>query len=79
MDKQTGEMLIKLGLNIQYYRKLQNITQEELSAKSGVSEAVIGRIEAQNIYANPNTATVLKIARALDIAPKTLFDFRDDK
>jgi len=78
IDKHTGDKLIKLGLNIQYYRKLRNLTQEQLSAKAKVSEAVIGRIEAPNIYANPKMATIFKIAEALEVTPKTLFDFKDD-
>ena len=75
---QVGDKLIRLGLNIQYYRKLRNLTQEELSEKSNVSEAVIGRIEAPNVYANPTIETIFKIANALEVSPKTLFDFRED-
>ena len=78
IDLRTGNQLIKLGLNIQYYRKLRSLTQVELSEKANVSEAVIGRIEASNLYANPKTATILKIAYALEISPSKLFEFRDD-
>jgi len=74
----TDAKLVKLGLNIQYYRKLRKMSQENLSEKSGISIAVIGRIEAANISSNPTMVTIFKIADALDVTPKTLFDFKDD-
>jgi len=78
IDRETGNQLIKLGLNVQYYRKLRNLSQEELSELAKISEAVVGRIEAPNIYANPKTATILKIAKALQISPNILFEFKED-
>jgi len=80
MDKdiETRNKLIKLGLNIQYYRKLRKISQEELSENSGISIAVIGRIEASNVSSNPTMTSIFRIADALDVAPKTLLDFKDD-
>jgi len=77
-DTKMGMKLIKLGLNVQYYRKLKNWTQEQLSEMSGVSIVSIAKLESSNSYANPKIATIFKIAEALDINPKVLFEFRDD-
>ena len=42
--------LIKIGLKIAYYRKLQGLTQEKLAEKMDVATPYIGQIEAPNIY-----------------------------
>jgi len=77
-DVKMGMNLIRLGLNVQYYRKLRNLTQEKLAEKSGVGIVSIANLESSNYYANPKISTIFKIAEALDVSPKTLFEFRDD-
>jgi transcriptional regulator with XRE-family HTH domain len=50
-------------------RKRRGLTQEELEARSGVSQAVISSIE-RGIVQDPASSTVLKLADALDVDPR---------
>jgi len=75
LDLDINEQMIKLGLKVLYYRKLRNLTQDELSEKSGISTVVISRIE--NTTTNMEVMTILKIAKALKVNPHKLFDFRE--
>ncbi|MFJ8863598.1 helix-turn-helix domain-containing protein [Streptomyces sp. NPDC102451] len=54
----------RLGVHIQARRMRQNLTQEELAERAGVSRDTVQRIErAAN---NPRFTDLLRIARALD-------------
>ena len=70
--------IIKLGLNIAYYRKYKNLTQEQLAEKAGLSREYIGRIEAPDMIKSFSFKTLFKIADALDIPPYKLVEFRDE-
>lgn len=61
-----------MGIKIKDYRKKQSMTQEELSQKSGVSRSTIIALE-NGSKKNVNTATLLKIARALDTTVENIF------
>lgn len=54
-----------IGKNIQSLRKLQSLTLDVLSEKSGVSKAMLSQIESDKV--NPTIATVWKIAQGLGI------------
>ncbi len=64
---------VKLGKNIKKQRELAAFTQEALAEKSGISQDYLGKIEV-NIN-KPGLKTVFKLALALGISPKDLFDF----
>ena len=66
---------IKLGLNIQYQRKLKNLTQEELAEKINLQRSHMGKIEGAR--AAPSIDVIFAIADALDIPASRLFEFRD--
>ena len=78
VDTKYNEMLIKIGLNVAYYRNLRNLTQLELSEKTDLSRNTIGRIEAPDKYYGMALNSLFRISEALNISPNKLFDFRDE-
>ena len=71
MDEQ--ELYINLGRRIKYLREKASLTQEKLADKCGISLDYLGKIEV-NIN-KPGLKTLIKIANALDIPVKLLFEF----
>ncbi|MGD2035092.1 MAG: helix-turn-helix transcriptional regulator [Bacteroidales bacterium] len=61
------------ALRLKTVRKLKELTQEELAARSGLTLSQIARIETART--NPTLSTVFRIARTMDIQLKELFDF----
>jgi transcriptional regulator with XRE-family HTH domain len=78
VDAKYNTSLIKIGLNVAYYRKLKSITQEKLAEKVNVSRNTIANIENSDKFHSMALGTLFKIAVALDIPIKKLFDFRDE-
>lgn len=64
-----------MGYKIREKRKEKNMTQEELSAKSGVSRTTISGLENGTVRAT-SSKTLLKLARALDTTVDQIF-FQD--
>ena len=62
-----------LGKRIKYLRELKMLTQDKLAEKSGLSIDYIGKIEV-NIN-KPGLRALIKIANALGVHIKELFDF----
>lgn len=60
--------------NIRYYRKIKNITQEELAEKAEVSISYIKQIESNREYKNVSLTVILKLCKALDITISDLFE-----
>lgn len=52
-------------------RKRAGLTQEKLAAKTRIRQGVISNLETGKIL-NPGFSTVLKLAKALEIAPEQL-------
>lgn len=68
------ETVIKaLGNRIRELRKQKNLSQQELSFRSGLILSQIGRIEIGSI--NPTLSTLSQISKGLDVTLKELFDF----
>jgi transcriptional regulator with XRE-family HTH domain len=65
--------LTAFAKQLKLVRLKMNVTQEQLSYKSGLTLSTIARIETSRI--NPTLSTVFAIVRALDIDLKELFDF----
>lgn len=63
-----------VGRNIKKYRKLQHMTQLELSKKSGYSYSFIRRIESSTNQKNFSLQTIYNISLALNINITNLFD-----
>lgn len=58
-------------LTLREARKRRGLTQEQLEKKSGVSQAVISKIE-RGETPDPASSSVLKLAAALDVDPRRL-------
>lgn len=54
-----------LGQNIKKYRKMANLTQEQLATMTGYTDSHIGQIE--NAYGIPSYEALTNIADALDV------------
>lgn len=65
----------ELGKNIQKYRKLNKITQEKLAEAVGLEINSISSIETGKYFPSPDN--LVKIAEALNIGLKDLFDFNE--
>lgn len=61
-----------LGTNLRAARKELGLTQEQVAERSGVQAGEISRIEAGK--RDPQVSTVLKLAKAVEIAPGRLLD-----
>ncbi len=61
-----------MGNKIREYREKANMTQNELSEKSGVSRVTISQLEQGN-ERNTTSRTLLKIARALNTTVENIF------
>lgn len=61
-----------MGYRIKEIREQKHMTQEELSAASGVSRGTICALESSTEYTT-TTKTLLKIAGALDVSVDQLF------
>lgn len=70
MDKR--EVLIKFGDRVRYLRKKKELSQEELSFRADLHRTYIGMIERAE--KNITLKNIEKIAKALDVNIKQLFD-----
>lgn len=61
-----------IGENIRYYRKLLNLTQQQLAAKASISRSYLADVE-KNRY-NPSLDTLSMLAEALGISTSELLD-----
>ena len=65
--------------NIKKYRKKAGITAQELADLSGFSHQFIRSLEATKICKRPRLDSLYRIAKALNIELKQLFDDVDEK
>lgn len=65
------DVCVKVGERIQYWRKQRGITQDVLSALSGIDRANLSRIESGK--AEPGIRTVYRISQALNLKITDLF------
>lgn len=75
MQAEFRDNYIKMGLKIAYYRKLKNLSQEQLAEKCGLGASYIGQIEAPNIYQSFSFDALFRIAKALEIPPHKILEF----
>ena len=61
-----------MGYKIEVFRKAKGMTQEELSAASGVSRAIIASLES-GARTNTTTKTLVSLAKALDTTVDNIF------
>jgi transcriptional regulator with XRE-family HTH domain len=64
-------MSVVKQLTLREAREKRKLTQLALEEKSGVAQGVISAIERGDVK-DPNASTLLKLAAALDVDPRTL-------
>ena len=64
----------KISANIVYYRKIRNLTQEELAEKVGITPQYLPRIENGGYSKNVSLSTLMKIAGVLDVTMSQLME-----
>lgn len=74
MKPEYKDLYEKFGLNVVYYRKRLKITQLELAELVDVDRSHISAIELGKVGVSLDV--IFKLADALQIVPKDLFDFR---
>ena len=62
-----------MAYRIKEFRKKKNMSQAELSEKSGVSRAIIVRLEDETMEFVTTTSTLQRIANALDTKVSDIF------
>ena len=74
METQYREQYIRFGLKVQYYRKLQGLTQEAFADKIGKSWSFVAKIESPTRAFSVSMETLFKIAEALEVPVSKLFE-----
>lgn len=69
--------LVKIGLKIAYYRKLQGMTQEDLAEACELSVGYISQLEAPGCYFCPSLKTLFIIAEVLGTTVSKLTNIED--
>lgn len=75
MEQRQYEKYKYLGLNIAYYRKKRQLSQEQLAERINISRTHMSRIETADCAVSLDV--VFRICDVLDVNPAKLFDFRD--
>lgn len=70
-----GNLVKLVGMNIREIRKMKNLTQDELSEKSGLQTSFLAGVERGE--RNITLETLDKILGGLEVDPKTVFSFTD--
>lgn len=66
--------LVALGKNLKELREKKGLSQEELTWMTGASKNQVTDIECGRI--NPTVSTLYALAKALDIEPKEILNFK---
>ena len=77
IDSQYKMNLIKIGLKIAYYRKLQGMTQEELAEACDLSPGYISQLEGPGCFFCPSLKTLFVIAEVLGTTVSKITDIDD--
>ncbi len=77
-EKEYQLLIIKIGLKVGYYRRLANMTQEQLSEYSGMSLNFISQLEGPSAPYVPSLKSLFKISKALGVPISKLVDVEND-
>ena len=72
-NNNTHEQYNNFRKNIKYYRKLNNLTQEQLAEKTDLSISYIKQIESNKEFKNVSLTVILKLSKALNVSVDKLF------
>ena len=72
------DLYATIGDNIKYYRKLYSLnknelTQEKLAEKAGVSTSLIGNLESKKTYQGISVYNIYKIGKILEVPLEKFF------
>ena len=73
----TDKRFIQVGLKIAYYRKLNEMTQEQLADKIGITSKYLSQIETPSFVQPVSLKTLFAIADVFHISPHKLLEFED--
>lgn len=59
-------------LDVKKARKRSQLTQEELSFRTDLSQSYISELETNSKVVNPTLSTINELAKALNVCPKQL-------
>lgn len=74
MKTKYHEQFIRFGLKVQYYRKLQGMTQEAFADEIGRSWSFVAKIESPTRAFGVSMETMFRIAEVLKVPVSKLFD-----
>jgi len=74
METQYREQYIRFGLKVQYYRKLQGLTQEAFADKIGKSWSFVAKVESPTRAFGVSMETLFKIAEVLEVPVSKLLE-----
>lgn len=74
MKEQYKTYYRKLGLNIAYYRRLNDLTQEQLAELMDVSQTHISKMEVASVGISLDK--LFQLAEVLNIPPHQLLKFK---
>ncbi len=66
---------IQIGLKIAFYRKLNELTQEQLAELAGISPGYLSQIETASFVRPISLRTLFALADSLHVPPAKFFDF----
>ena len=72
-DYAYQELLLKIGLRVSYYRKLNGLSQEELAERIGKSHGYVGMIEAPGVSKGVSIKTLFDISEVLNVPIQNFF------
>lgn len=67
------ELYQVIGLNVRFYRKKANLTQEQLAERAQISISYLSKIEAINCRKSMSIFVLNHIANALDVDIRDFF------
>ncbi len=74
MQTKYPQKNIHFGLKVQYYRKLQGMTQEAFADKVGISWSYLAKIESPTRPFGVSMETLFTIADVLNVPVSKLFE-----
>jgi len=77
-EKNYNKRYIQIGLKISYYRKLNELTQEQLAERVGIASKYLSQIETPSAIQPISLKTLFKIADELKIPPHKFFEFENE-
>ncbi|MHB8076565.1 helix-turn-helix domain-containing protein [Desulfosporosinus fructosivorans] len=69
------QFLRNIGFKIQFFRKQQGLSQNELAEKSDLSYTTISHLESTAVY-GVSIISIFRIAQALGVDPSQLLTFK---